>query len=82
MTLIGRLAAVEKCKGTGLGALVLMEALEKCVVASRQVASWAVYVEAIDGEAASFYQKYGFIVLPEDPLKLFLPMKTLETMFP
>jgi hypothetical protein len=34
-------------------------------------------VEAIDDAAASFYRKYGFIELPEDQHKLFLPMKTI-----
>jgi hypothetical protein len=28
--------------------------------------SLAVFVEAIDSDAANFYQKYGFIELPED----------------
>jgi hypothetical protein len=37
-----------------------------------------VFVDAIDLEAAGFYRKYGFIELPEDPLKLFLPMRTIE----
>ena len=81
VTLLGRLAVAEKCKGTGLGALTLMNALEKSLVASRDVASWAVFVEAIDSEAAAFYRKYGFIELLEDKLKLFLPMKTVAKLF-
>jgi hypothetical protein len=40
-----------------------------------------VFVEAIDDEAAPFYKKYGFIELPEDKLKLFLPMKTIAKVF-
>ncbi len=80
VTLLGRLAVSEKCKGTGLGALTLMNALEKCLLASRDVASWAVFVDAIDDEAAAFYLKYGFIELPEDKLKLFLPMKTIKAL--
>ena len=81
VTLLGRMAVSQNCKGTGLGALTLMHALEKSLVASRNVASWAVFVEAIDGEAAAFYRKYGFIEMPEDNLKLFLPMKTIEKLF-
>lgn len=77
MTLLGRMAVAEKYRGTGMGALTLMNALEKSLAATRDVASWAVFVEAIDAEAASFYRKYGFIELPEDKLKLFLPMKTI-----
>lgn len=78
VTLLGRMAVAEKYKGMGLGALTLLNALEKSLAASRDVASWAVFVDAIDREAASFYRKYGFIELPENQLKLFLPMKTIE----
>ncbi|MFZ1157670.1 MAG: GNAT family N-acetyltransferase, partial [Candidatus Sulfotelmatobacter sp.] len=81
VTLLGRLAVVEKSKGTGLGTLALMSALDRSLVAAKDVASWAVFVEAIDRNAASFYRKYGFIELPGDTLKLFLPMKTIAKSF-
>jgi hypothetical protein len=38
-------------------------------------------VEAIDNDAAAFYRKYGFIELPDDRLRLFLPMKTIAKVF-
>jgi predicted GNAT family N-acyltransferase len=78
VTLVGRMAVAVQCKGTGLGALTLMNALEKSLLAAREVASWAVFVNAIDDNAANFYRKYGFIELPGDKRKLFLPMKTIE----
>jgi predicted N-acetyltransferase YhbS len=81
VTLLGRLAVDEKCKGTGLGLLALMNALDRSLVAAKEVASWAVFVEAIDPSAANFYRKYGFIELPEDKLKLFLPMRTIAKSF-
>jgi GNAT superfamily N-acetyltransferase len=82
VTLLGRLAVAERYKGMGLGVLALMNALDRSRAASREVASWAVFVDAIDDRAAGFYRKYGFIELPENPLKLFLPMKTIERLFP
>lgn len=81
VTLLGRMAVAEKHKGTGLGALTLMNALHKSLLAATDVASFAVFVEAIDNDAASFYRKYGFIELPEDKLKLLLPMKTIAKSF-
>ena len=81
VTLLGRMAVAEKCKGTGLGALTLMNALDKSLAASKDVASWAVFVEAIDSAAAKFYRKYGFMELPEDKLRLLLPMKTIAKLF-
>ena len=82
VTLLGRLAVDEKCRGTGLGSLALMNALHRSLVAAKDVASWAVFVDAIDSEAAAFYRKYGFLELPEDKLKLFLPMRTIAKLFP
>jgi predicted GNAT family N-acyltransferase len=81
VTLLGRMAVAEKSKGTGLGALTLMNALHKSLLAATDVASLAVLVEAIDTDAANFYRKYGFIELPEDKLKLLLPMKTIAKSF-
>lgn len=77
VTLLARLAVDRRHKGQGLGGFTLLNALEKSLVASRDVASWAVFVDAIDDAAADFYRKYGFIELPEDKRKLFLPMKTI-----
>ena len=81
VTLLGRMAVAEKYKGTGLGALTLMNALHKSLLAATDVASLAVFVEAVDSDAANFYRKYGFIELPEDKLKLLLPMKTIAKSF-
>jgi predicted GNAT family N-acyltransferase len=81
VTLLGRMAVAAKYKGTGLGALTLMNALHKSLLAATDVASLAVFVEAIDHDAANFYRKYGFIELPEDKLKLLLPMKTIAKSF-
>jgi predicted GNAT family N-acyltransferase len=81
MTLLGRMAVAEKYKGTGLGVLTLMNALHKSLLAATDIASLALFVEAIDSDAANFYRKYGFIELPEDKLKLLLPMKTIAKSF-
>ena len=81
VTLLGRMAVAEKYKGLGLGVLTLMNALHKSLLAATDVASLAVFVEAIDSDAANFYRKYGFIELPEDKLKLLLPMKTIAKSF-
>ena len=40
------------------------------------MAVYAVVVDALDESAAEFYRQFGFIPLPSQPLKLFLPMDT------
>jgi len=80
-TLIGRLARANTHKGQGLGELLLMSALERSLVQSREIASMAVVVDAKDDQAIKFYSDYGFIQLPDNPNRLFLPMATIELMF-
>jgi predicted GNAT family N-acyltransferase len=77
-TLLGRLAVDERQKGQGLGALMLVDALQKALHASTQVASLAVIAEALDESASNFYMKYGFRQFRQNPMKLYLPMKSVE----
>ena len=80
-TLIGRLAVSTAFRGQGLGELLLMDALTRCLRNSRQVASAAVIVDAKDERVAAFYRRYGFLDLPRIARRLFLPMATIETLF-
>ena len=80
VTLLGRMAVAQTLQGAGLGEHLLLDALHRALHGSRQVASWAVVVDAKAG-ARSFYLKHDFIPLPESPDRLFLPMKTIETLF-
>jgi len=58
-----------------------MDALNRCLSGSKQVASAAVIVDAKDERAAAFYKKYGFIELPKTPKRLFLPVAAIERLF-
>jgi predicted GNAT family N-acyltransferase len=79
--LIARLAVDRSMKGQGLGAGLLIDALHRIVRAAEEIAVKVIMVDAKDHEARSFYQHYGFIELPEQPLKLFLPIETVNTLF-
>lgn len=81
VTLLGRLACATDSRGSGIGRLALIDALRRSVMASSEVGSFAVFGEAIDEEAVAFYKKYGFLELPDDKLKLFLPMRTSAKVF-
>ncbi len=81
-TLLGRLARSKEFKGSGLGELLLMGALKRALEHSRNIASVAVVVDAIDENARAFYRRYGFIEIPNHPNRLFLPMKTVAQLFP
>jgi len=80
VTLLGRMAVAESMQGQGWGEFLLFHALKRARTGSEQVASWAVVVDAKAG-VRDFYLKHGFIPLPSNPHRLFLPMKTIEKMF-
>jgi len=39
----------------------------------------AVFVDAKDEAARGYYQRFGFLSLPENPLEMFLPMGTVRS---
>jgi predicted GNAT family N-acyltransferase len=80
-TLLGRLAVSTAFRGQGLGALLLMDALNRALQHSRELASAGVVVDAKDAAALAFYKKYGFLELPRVERRLFLPMGTVEQLF-
>jgi ribosomal protein S18 acetylase RimI-like enzyme len=75
---IGRLAVDGKMQGRGLGAFLLMDAVDKIMAASEVVAIYAVIVDATDAAANAFYEKYGFRSFPGQNLRLFLDLETLH----
>ena len=81
-TLLGRLARDLTYRGKGVGELLLADALKRALVMSRQIASAAVVVDAKDQKAHRFYKDFGFIPFPESEKRLFLPMATIEQLYP
>lgn len=75
--LLGRLAIDSSYKGNGLGQLLLLNALERCIEISNSMGILAVIVDPIDETAERFYKKYGFLEIP-GTAKMFIPIKTLK----
>lgn len=74
VALLGRLAVDKNHQGQGLGSILLADAIQRVEQASAVMAVYAVVVDALKPTAAEFYQQFGFIELPEQALKLFLPL--------
>jgi GNAT superfamily N-acetyltransferase len=81
VTLLGRLAVDSGHRGRGLGELLLMDALARSLRGSYDIASMAVVVDAIDGEARSFYEHFEFQSFPDQRQRLFLPMGAIAGLF-
>ena len=74
VVLLGRLAIAESHQGRGLGSILVADSLQRIAQASQVMAVYAVVVDALNDRVAEFYRQFGFIPLPSQPLKLFLPM--------
>lgn len=75
--ILARLALDQRLQGRGLGSRLLVDALARIVRASKEVAFRLVVVDAIDEEAARFYEKYGFKRVPGD-MRLYRKLSDLE----
>jgi GNAT superfamily N-acetyltransferase len=80
-TLLGRLAVDRESQGRGVGALLLVDALKRALIHASEVASWAVIVDPKDDAASQFYNRFGFLTLPDAAPRQFLPMGTAEALF-
>lgn len=74
--LIGRLARHERCRGQGIGEVLVADALNRIVNVARDLAVFAIVVHAKDNNASDFYHSLGFIAFPLHPQRLFLLAST------
>lgn len=68
--LLARLAIDEGHHGKGLGTRLLADAVRRIATADEHVAVPLLVVDAIDEAAATFYERYGFLRMPSDRLRL------------
>ena len=75
IALLARLAVDRRQQGAGLGAGLLLDALQRVIRASDGIAVRAIVVDAIDDRAASFYRHFGFESSPLSPSTLMVPLE-------
>jgi GNAT superfamily N-acetyltransferase len=68
--LLGQLATDLGWAGRGIGTGLVKHALQRCVTAAKLVGGRALLVNAVDLEAATFWQRRGFLPSRDDPLIL------------
>ncbi len=78
VVLIGRLAVDQSVQGKKLGEFLLIDALRRAEYLASKIGIRAVEVDAFNAAAKSFYQKYGFLTLDDNPQHLFLPMNVIR----
>ena len=79
--LIGRMAVDINFRNLGLGKCLLMHALFTGATLASQVGCRLVIVDAKDGTAKTFYERFGFVALPDKPMTLLLHIATVKSLF-
>ncbi len=78
VALIARLAVTGHQQRTGLGRSLLLDALQRVLHASDQLAVRAVTVDALDDRAAAFYGPFGFEISPLAARTLMIPLDAVR----
>ena len=75
--LIGRLAVSSESQRTGIGKILLADAIQRTLAVRDEIAVYAMVVDALNTEAEAFYQSFGFTKLSSDTNRLILPLKSI-----
>ncbi len=75
---LARLAVARSRQREGLGALMMVHAMRRALQVADSAGIIGFFVDAKDEAASRYYRRFGFIPLPDDPHKLFMPLTTLR----
>lgn len=74
---LGRLAIDRSVQRQGLGGDLLLAAGERALAVSEEVGGVALAIDAKDEKAARWYERFGALMLLDDPLKLMLSLAVI-----
>ncbi len=57
---------------------MMINAMERTLIVSSHMGIIGFFVDAKDDGAKEFYEQFGFLALPLNPLTLFIPLKKLH----
>ena len=75
---LGRLAVDSRAQGIQLGAGMLQDAVSRAMTVSQNTGVRALLVQALNEQAPGFYQHYGFVPSPHNPMTLMLCLNSLR----
>lgn len=78
---LARLAVSRQMQRKGLGAYLMLNAMDRVLMVAEHLGIIGFFVDAKDREAVMYYKQFGFIPLPDNPLELFLPLATIRQAF-
>lgn len=74
--MLARLAVDQSQQGKRYGQWLLMDALKRCALIGEQSGVYALLVDAKNVGAKRFYERFGFVPIAANPMKLYLPLAT------
>lgn len=77
---LGRLAVDKSCQGRGIGSGLLRDAVLRTIQAAEIVRIRYILVHAVSEAAIRFYQGYGFIPSPIDPMTVMITIAEARKM--
>jgi GNAT superfamily N-acetyltransferase len=77
--LLGRLAVATSFHGRKLGAVLLADAVARA--AQADIANFALVIDPKDDNAQQFYQRHGFLDLPQPERRMFVPIESAVRFF-
>jgi GNAT superfamily N-acetyltransferase len=75
---LARLAVAKERQQQGIGKLLLVGAMQKVMQIFHNAGGIGLFVDAKDDSARVYYEQFGFVPLPSNPLQLFLPLETMR----
>lgn len=71
---LARLAVDQRLQGQQVGSALLKDALQRAVAVAQNIGVRALLVHALGERAKKFYNHYGFLSSPVNPMTLMLPL--------
>ncbi|MCY7337088.1 MAG: GNAT family N-acetyltransferase [Chamaesiphon sp.] len=77
---LARLAVARQWQRQGIGEILMVEAMQRALLVADTAGGIGLFVDAKDEVAHSYYARYGFITLEDNPLEMFLSLSLLRTL--
>ena len=75
---LARLAVDKTYQLQGIGEILMVEAMKRAVIIADNAGVVGLFVDAKDEAAKKYYQRYDFVSLVDNSLKMFLPLATIK----
>jgi ribosomal protein S18 acetylase RimI-like enzyme len=77
---LARLAVDRQWQRQGIGEILMVEVMQRALLVANTARGIGLFVDAKDEAAQSYYARYGFLILEDNPLEMFLPLSVMRTL--